>query len=78
MPPFAKLTLKKVMVRGSECPNGINQETNEKLMDAKDFDLNDLSDSIRRYQLINSESAGFGKKSRTKAKTMKFIGKLYN
>lgn len=62
------------MLRGSQCPNGVKQETYEKPMEAKEFDRKDLSDPTVRYQLINAESANFGKKQRSRGKDMKLIG----
>ena len=69
---MAKLTLKRTMLNGAQCPNGLKETFNVK--ESNTFDVNDLSDSIKRYQLINSEPVSFGKKQRNKNKEMKFIG----
>ena len=60
------------MTRAAQCPNGVSIAVTEKQMDAREFDPNDLSDPARRNMLINSESV---KKTRTKIREMKFIGK---
>jgi hypothetical protein len=75
MPPLAKLIIKKQMIRGAQCPNGVKEEDEERsMLDMKDFDLNDLSNPTRRLQLINSDKTSFSKKSRTKTKETTLIG----
>jgi hypothetical protein len=79
MPPVAKLYLKREKLNGAQCPNGIfdNRETNS-IQSTRVFDSQDLSDPIRRNQLIAMESNNLIKKTRQKNKEMKFIGSLIN
>ena len=65
------------MLRGAQCPNGVSdpQQTHHEMSDAsKEFEANDLSNPIRRLQLINAEKVSFEKKNRHKSKEMKLIG----
>ena len=71
---MAKLTLTRTMLNGAQCPNGIRENSNVK--ESPTFDLNDLSDSIKRYQLLNAENVSF-KKQRSKGKEMKVLGKIF-
>ncbi|CAF0721201.1 unnamed protein product, partial [Brachionus calyciflorus] len=70
IPTMAKLTLTRTMLNGAQCPNGIRENSNVK--ESPTFDLNDLSDSIKRYQLLNAENVSF-KKQRSKGKEMKVL-----
>jgi hypothetical protein len=74
MSPVAKLILKKQMTRGLQCPDGILEDGPEKYIDQKDFDMFDLSNMIRRNQIFASDPSSLSKKSRQKAKEMKFVG----
>ena len=49
MIPFAKLSLEKVKTSGSECPNGISMEYNNKKKKLNEFDMFDYSDPLKRY-----------------------------
>lgn len=75
MPPVAKIYLKREKLNGAQCPNGIieNKET-DSIQSSRLFDSQDLSDPIRRNQLIAMESNNLIKKNRQKSKEMKFIG----
>lgn len=75
MPPVAKLHLRREKLNGAQCPNGIieNKET-DSIQSSRIFDSQDLSDPIRRNQLIAMESNNLIKKNRQKSKEMKFIG----
>lgn len=68
---MAKLTLKRIELNGPQCPHGI--KTNNGALESNTFDLNDLSDPIKRFQFINEESVSFAKK-RTKNNEMKILG----
>lgn len=68
---MAKLTLKRIELNGAQCPHGIKENNNA--IESNTFDLNDLSDAIKRFQLINAESVSFAKK-RTKNNEMKILG----
>jgi len=75
MPPVAKLYLKREKLNGAQCPNGIveSKET-DSIQSSRLFDSQDLSDPIRRNQLIAMETNNLIKKNRQKSKEMKFIG----
>ena len=75
MPPLAKLVIKRQMLRGAQCPNGVVETEKHESNDPRDFEADDLSNPIRRLQLINSEKISFSKKGRSKSKEMKVIGK---
>jgi hypothetical protein len=51
MIPFAKLKLKKLATRGSQCING-NPDLN-KVIDFPDFDAFDYSDANKRFLFYN-------------------------
>ena len=73
MPPFAKLTIKKIMSRGKQCPNGVMEHQGVE-MDAAEFDPKDMSDFMRRNRILDSEAGLVGKKSRGKNQKMILIG----
>lgn len=77
MPPLAKLTLKREMLRGTQCPDGIKDENDENQIDPYIFDPKDLTDFIRRNQIMATESGSIGKKPRVKAKEIKFVGNYF-
>ena len=68
---MAKLSLKRIEINGAQCPHGIKEKSDQ--VESNTFDLNDLSDPIKRFQLINAESVSFAKK-RTKNNEMKILG----
>ena len=75
MAPFARLVLKKLRTRGSECGlNGkgvLGQRTQEE--DPTVFDPFDYSDVNRRVRLLDSESTVLAKKSRVKNVKLHFV-----
>ena len=73
MLPIARLTLRKVMTRGAQCPNGYIESDVREQVDSTLFDRNDYSDPLRRKQLLAQEQS-VAKKSRVRSKEMKFIG----
>ena len=74
MLPVARLTLRKVMTRGAQCPNG-QKEPEVREIDGALFDRSDYSDPLRRNQLLAQEQS-VAKKTRARSKEMRFIGKL--
>lgn len=75
MLPVATLTLKKQMVRGAQCPNGFKEDSEDNSIDPVVFDANDLTNPIRRNQMMAMDSPNLAKKPRNKGKQMKIIGK---
>ena len=77
MPPLAKLVIKRQMLRGAQCPNGVHESEKHVVESIRDFEADDLSNPVRRLEMMNAEKTSFGKKGRSKAKEMKVIGKIH-
>ena len=81
MQPVAKLELKKVKSRNSQCNS--DQTSREKdnqqlysISNDPDFDIKDLSNFMRRNQFMAIDSNTVSKKAKNKNKgTMRFVGK---
>ena len=76
MLPLAKITIQKIMTRGQQCPNGQLEQPRHNEIDKTQFDLNDYSDTLRRNQLL-AQDVFVGKKTRSKSKEMRIIGKSH-
>ena len=63
------------MVRGAQCPNGFKEDSEDNSIDPVVFDANDLTNQIRRNQMMAMDSPNLAKKPRNKGKQMKIIGK---
>lgn len=80
MLPVAKLELKKIKSRNSQCKSDQNSKENENqqlysISNDPDFDVKDLSNFFRRSQFMAMDSNTVSKKARNKNKgTMKFLG----
>lgn len=72
---MAQLTIKRQMLRGVQCPNGIRQasESSGASMSAREFDPFDLSDPIRRNELINSQTVQKTRSKSSSSAKMKLI-----
>ena len=66
--PVAKLTIRKLKTRNSECKSDIGDANDP------DFDLNDLSNFMRRSQFMALDSNIVSKKSKNNKDNMRFIG----
>lgn len=81
MLPVAKLTLRKLKSRNSQCQadqtSGEATSQQYSIGDANDpdFDFNDLSNFMRRSQFLALDSNVASKKSKNSKDIMRFIGK---
>ena len=77
MPPVARLTLKRERTRNSQCADEMANDKNQQYAIGEndvDFDMNDLSNFLRRSQFMALDSGSVSKKGKSKGQTMKFIG----
>ncbi len=81
MMPVAKLELKKMKSRNSQCkPDQTSKEKENQQIysmanNDPDFDLKDLSNFMRRSQFLAMESNTVSKKTKNNKGVMRFVGK---